>query len=64
MALAGVAGIVFFWITDPRWGLIRGPAGSVVDRANDSLPGTVVGLLGSLIVFLIGLYLATRRKPA
>lgn len=59
----GVLGIVFFWITDPRYGLglhwSRGE--NPIYLANQHFPGTVVGLAGSLLVFLIGLYLLSRK---
>jgi uncharacterized membrane protein len=62
LALAGLIGIAFFWITDPGAGLLRSPPGSLVDAANQAVVGTLVGLLGSAAVMLVGLWLATRRS--
>jgi hypothetical protein len=63
LVTAGVFGIVFFWITDPRIGLaLRWNRGeNPIDLAHAHLPGTIVGLAGSLLVLLIGVYLLTRR---
>jgi hypothetical protein len=41
-----------------RWG---GAAENVIDAANEALVGTFVGIAGSLVVLLIGLWLITRR---
>lgn len=63
LILAGLLAGAFFWLTDPRWG----PAGravprwALVDAVNQATPGTVIGLAGSAIVLLIGLWLMTRR---
>lgn len=57
----GSAGILFFWLTDPRYGLLKGSAATITDRANDASIGTIVGICGSLVVLVIGLYLTTRR---
>lgn len=63
LCLAGVIGVLFFWITDPRWGPIgrRMNADDLIDAINFGRPGTFVGLTGSGIVLLIGLWLMTRR---
>jgi hypothetical protein len=63
LVVVGILGMLFFWITDPRWGLaLRWNRGeNPVDLANEHLPGTIVGLIGSLVVLLIGIYLLTRR---
>jgi uncharacterized membrane protein len=63
LVVVGLLGIAFFWITDPRYGLaLRWSRGeNPVDLANWHLPGTVVGLAGSLLIFLIGLYLLSRK---
>ena len=50
---------------DPRsWvAAVRGgPAANPIDAANDASVATVVGLLGSLAVLAVGLYLLSRRK--
>ncbi len=63
LVVVGVLGIIFFWISDPRWGLAlhwsRGE--NPIDLANQQFPGTVVGLAGSLLVLLIGLYLLAKK---
>ncbi len=63
LVLVGVLGVVFFWITDPRIGLaLRWNHGeNPIDLANQHLPGTIVGLAGSLLILGIGVYLLTRR---
>ena len=63
LALAGAAGLAFFYLTDPRWGWWgRHSAGAdAIDAVHQLAPGTIVGLVGSGIVLLIGLWLATRR---
>jgi len=55
LVLAGLLGVAFFWITDPRYG--ENP----VDLANEHFPGTVIGAAGSALIFFIGLYLLSRR---
>lgn len=63
LVLVGILGIAFFWITDPRLGLgltwNRGE--NPIDLANQHFPGTVIGLAGSLLILLIGIYLISRR---
>jgi len=61
LAGLGLAGALFFWLTDPRYGLLKGSAATITDRANDASIGTLVGIAGSVLVLIIGLYLATRR---
>jgi hypothetical protein len=63
LVLLGILGIAFFWITDPRlgWGLSWNRGENPIDLANQHFPGTVVGLAGSLLIFLIGIYLISRR---
>ncbi len=64
LALAGVAGVGFFWVTDPTIGL----GGrwmtneNVVDVSREAIFPTFVGLAGSIIVLFIGIWLATRRQ--
>ena len=63
LILAGVLGIVFFWLTDPRtgWAARDSSASTVIDAIRQASPGTFVGIAGSLLVVLIGLWLMTRR---
>ena len=58
----GAAGALFFVGTDPGWSHIRG-ASSVeyVDQITKAAFGTMVGLIGSGVVALIGLWLVFRR---
>lgn len=61
MIVAGLVGVLFFWATDPRYGIFRSAAENIVDAANQARIGTIVGAAGSAIVLLIGLWLLTRR---
>jgi hypothetical protein len=63
LALAGILGVLFFWLTDPVWGIFK-PAQareSPVDAMNEALIGTTAGMVGSAVVLLLGLWIATRR---
>ncbi len=63
LALAGLVALVFFWATDPRFGILRklGPMENPVDAANQSFIGTIVGVAGSLVVLTLGVWLMGRR---
>jgi hypothetical protein len=63
LVLVGVIGILFFWLTDPRRGWLPPGerAATMVDAIRQAAPGTVIGLAGSVLVLLIGLWLMTRR---
>jgi hypothetical protein len=63
LVIVGLLGIVFFWITDPRVGMaLRWNRGeNPIDLANEHLPGTIVGIAGSLLVGAIGAYLLSRK---
>jgi hypothetical protein len=61
LVAAGALGIVFFWVTDPRSLLGRWLVGGEIDAANQALVGTLVGMIGSAAVLLLGLWLLTRR---
>ena len=63
LALAGLAGMMFFWLIDPRWGVARlwGRPDYLIDAAHDAAAGTAVGIIGSAAVLGIGLWLMTRR---
>ena len=61
LALAGLLGALFFWMTDPRYGLRTNISLELIDRVNEARIGTTVGIGGSVIVLLIGLWLMTRR---
>ena len=61
LAFVGIAGICFFWATDPRFGLF-GPGGdNPVDAVNQAWPGTIFGIVGSTLVLLVGIWLMSRR---
>ena len=60
LALAGLAGGLFFWLTDPRFNRER-LAQDVIDRVNEGRVGTMVGIAGSAVVLMIGIFLTTRR---
>jgi hypothetical protein len=61
LALVGLSGGLLFWLTDPRFGETRRAGYELIDRVNQARIGTVVGIAGSAIVLLIGLWLMTRR---
>jgi uncharacterized membrane protein len=62
LVLVGVLGIAFFWVTDPRYGLaLRWSRENPIDLANWHLPGTILGVAGSVLVLMIGLYLLSRK---
>ena len=63
LVIAGLLGIGFFWATDPRYGIIRSAAENVIDAANQARIGTLVGIAGSAVVLVIGLWLLTSRAP-
>ena len=64
LVLVGLLGLVFFWITDPRYGLaLRWSRGeNPIDLANAHFPGTVVGLAGSVVILAVGSYLLSRKS--
>jgi hypothetical protein len=59
LVLVGLAGVLFFWMTDRRYGWWSDAA--TIDQANQALAGTVIGVVGSLTVLGIGLWLMTRK---
>jgi hypothetical protein len=61
LVLAGLAGIMFFMETEPRSRFGHWMSGMSVDFANQAWIGTVVGLGGSVVTLLIGVWLLTRR---
>jgi hypothetical protein len=61
LTLAGLLGALFFWLTDPRVGHAANASYELIDRVNEARIGTTVGIAGSVIVLLIGLWLMTRR---
>jgi hypothetical protein len=61
LALAGVLGILFFWLTDPVYGVGRKNFDNPVDAMNEASLGTLAGIIGSLAILLLGLWIMTRR---
>ena len=61
LAAAGVMGVLFFWLTDPVWGVGPKKFDNAVDAMNEAWLGTVAGIAGSVAALLIGLWIATRR---
>ena len=62
LVFTGLLGLLFFWLTDPAYGMAAPLIGERVrDAANIALPGTAVGLVGSALVLLIGSWLLIRR---
>lgn len=61
LLLAGMAGVLFFWATDPRSSVGQWLVGREIDTANQAFIGTLVGLIGSAAAMVIGLWLLMRR---
>lgn len=62
LVLAGLAGIAFFWLTDPKWGWGHGASpADIVDAMNQAAPGRWIGIAGCTVVMVIGLWLVLRR---
>ncbi len=64
LAIAGLVGAMFFCLTDPRFAVMVGlqtGTPDLIDRINQNRPGTLVGLVGCLIVVCVGFWLASRR---
>lgn len=62
LLIVGMLGVLFFWATDPRFGMFTvQTTGSPVDAIRDAAWGTYVGLIGSGVVVVIGLWLLAKR---
>jgi hypothetical protein len=61
LALAGGLGALFFWLTDPVHGIIHKNFDNPVDAMNEASLGTMAGIVGSLAVLVLGLWIMTRR---
>lgn len=61
LVFAGLVGALYFWLTDPRYGLWHPTGDNVIDAANQAQIGTFVGVAASLFILLLGLWLLTRR---
>jgi hypothetical protein len=62
LIVAGLVGLLFFWLTDARYGatamLLDGNARDAIFARHT---GTVVGLCGSVVLLLLGAWLSLRR---
>lgn len=61
LSAAGVLGVLFFWLTDPVHGIGRKTFDNPVDAMNEAALGTIAGIVGSVAVLLLGLWIMTRR---
>lgn len=62
LLVVGLLGVAFFWATDPRFGIARAETmPSPVDAVYDATPGTYLGLVGSGVVVVIGLWMLAKR---
>lgn len=62
LTLAGLAGVGFFWATDPTIGVwARSAAADMVDTMHQASPGTWIGICGSAVIGIIGFFLMMRR---
>jgi hypothetical protein len=61
LSVAGLLGGLFFWLTDPRFELKRTTNYELIDHANETRIGTMVGLIGSGVLLAVGLWLLTRK---
>ena len=61
LMLAGAAGVLFFWCTDPHSAIGAWLTGGAIDSANQAFWGTLVGLAGSGVALILGLWLLTRK---
>lgn len=63
LVVLGLVGVAFFWLTDPTIGVepLRLTGGNPVDLSREAAAGTYIGIVGSVVTLLLGLFLATRR---
>jgi hypothetical protein len=61
LVLAGLLGIGFFWMTDPRFGLSPATSVEIVDAIGRASMGTWIGVVGCGVIVLFGLWLMLRR---
>lgn len=64
LIVLAIAGGLFFWLTDPALGIATHVMDSSINRidaANETRLGTYLGLAGSFLALLIGLWNIWRR---
>jgi len=64
LILLAIVGGLFFWLTDPTLGIashVMDASINRIDAANQSFIGTLIGLAGSGLALLIGLWSILRR---
>jgi hypothetical protein len=61
LSLAAAGGLLFFWCTDPHSWPGSWLTGGAIDSANQAFWGTLVGLAGSAVALVLGIWLLTRR---
>ena len=61
LALAGVVGVLFFWLTDPIYGVGRKNFDNPIDALNEASLGTLAGVAVSAAILILGLWIMTRR---
>lgn len=59
LLLAGVVGVIFFLVTDPR--AAARPGADYADAVVHAGVGTIIGIVGSVLTALIGVWLLMRR---
>jgi hypothetical protein len=60
LMLAGLATVLYFWLTDPSWGIHGKSSPDIVDAIIQASPGTVIGIVIAATVALIGGWLTLR----
>ena len=61
LVLAGLGAMVYFWLTDPRWGIHSRSSLEIIDSISQGRPGTWVGVAVAAVIASIGLWLIMRR---
>ena len=64
LTVLGILAGLFFWLTDPTWGIatrVMDTSLNRIDAANQARVGTYIGLIGSAIAVVVGLWNIWRR---
>jgi hypothetical protein len=61
LVLAGLGAIIYFWLTDPRWGVHGRASFDIIDAVSEGRPGTYVGIAVAAVIAVIGMWLIVRR---